>query len=175
MYNLTLAMTLPRQGDQPRVAISDDQDQFHRIEEQVHRRVAEHLRGALPDYLHITDDNSGADDEALAQPRKEHKWTSRKLRRVDTMVINQVTWPHELIYTHSDQPAIYDQLSSMAFVNGYLAVMALESDQVKMRMLAHLQEMMEDRETYGWCMVRSYHVAWFQQLEHGMARQQSSR
>ena len=62
---------------------------------------------------------------------------------------------------------MYYELSSMAFVNGYLSVMALESQQVKVRMLAHLQEMMEDGEAYGWPIVLSYHVAWLQHLEQG--------
>ena len=33
----------------------------------------------------------------------------------------------------------------MSFVNGYLAVMAGESEETKQLMLAHLQERMEDR------------------------------
>ena len=48
-------------GDCPRVAVPDDQDQFQGIEEQVHHRVAECLKGALPVYLPTTDDDSGAD------------------------------------------------------------------------------------------------------------------
>ena len=32
-------------------------------------------------------------------------------------------------------------------------------------MLAHVQEMMEDREAHCWPMVRSYQVAWLQHLE----------
>ena len=35
-------------------------------------------------------------------------------------------------------------------MNGYLSVMAKEMEQVKVRMLNHLQEMMEDRKAYGW-------------------------
>ena len=40
-------------------------------------------------------------------------------------VVNQITWPLELIYTP-----------------------ALESQNIKARMLTHLQEIMEDREAY---------------------------
>ena len=47
--------------------------------------------------------------------------------------------------------------------------MVLDSDQVKERMLAHLQEMMEDGEAYNWSMARSYHVAWLQHVEQGQA------
>ena len=39
--------------DCPRVAVPDDQDHFHQMEEQVHCTIAECLRGALPAYLHI--------------------------------------------------------------------------------------------------------------------------
>ena len=53
----------------------------------------------------------------------------------------------------------------MAFVNGYLSVMAMEMEQVKVRMLNHLQEMMEDREAYVWPAILFYHVAWLQHLE----------
>ena len=45
-------------GDYHRVAVPDYQDQFHGMEEQVHRRVVECLRGALPAYLPTTYDNS---------------------------------------------------------------------------------------------------------------------
>ena len=36
-------------------------------------------------------------------------------------------------------------------------------------MLEHLQELMEDVETYGWKVVRDYHAAWLQLLEQGRA------
>ena len=48
-----------------------------------------------------------------------------------------------MIYTFSVQPALYEEMNSMAFVNGYLSVMALEMEKVKVRILNHLQEMME--------------------------------
>ena len=43
---------------------------------------------------------------------------------------------------------MYKDISSMAFVNEYLSVMALESQNVKSRMATHLQEIMEDGEAY---------------------------
>ena len=55
----------------------------------------------------------------------------------------------------------------MAFVNGYISVMAMEMEQVKVRMLSHLQEMMEDGEAYGWPAILSYDAAWLQHFEHG--------
>ena len=53
----------------------------------------------------------------------------------------------------------------MAFVNGYISVMAMETKQVKVWMLNNLKEMMEDGEAYGWPAVHFYHVAWLQHLE----------
>ena len=132
-------------------------------------RVAEHLRGAIPAYLPTTDDDSGHDEQTATHPLKKHKGTLGKLRMadLDNIVIKQVTCPHEHIYMLSGQPAIYEELSAMFFVNGYFAVMAEESDEIEQLMLAHLQELMEDREAYGWSVVLSYHVAWLHHLEQG--------
>ena len=47
------------------------------------------------------------------------------------------------------QPAMYEDLSCMAFVNGYLSVMALQPESTKPKMFMHLQEMMENGEAYG--------------------------
>ena len=83
-----------------------------------------------------------------------------KLRTADTTVVHQVTWPHEVIYSPSAKPAIYDQLCSMAFVDGYITVMSREPPHIKVLMLSHLQELMEDGEHYGWPVVRAYHATW---------------
>ena len=40
-----------------------------------------------------------------------------------------------------------------------------ERDQVKPYMIEHLQELMEDVESYGWEPLRAYHAAWFQKME----------
>ena len=89
-------------------------------------------------YLPTTDDDSGDDKETTTQPRKKHKGTSVKLQMADHTVIKQVTWPHELIYMPLGQPAIYEELSAMSFINGCLAVMVVERVQTKQLMLAHL-------------------------------------
>ena len=64
---------------------------------------------------------------------------------------------------------MYEELDSMTFVNGYITVMAKESEHVKSRMLVHLQELMEDGEANGWDVVHSYHMVWLQHLVHGQA------
>ena len=48
------------------------------------------------------------------------------------------------------QPAVYEEMSAVLFVNGCLTVMAGESDEVKHPMFQHLQELMEDSEVCGW-------------------------
>ena len=69
----------------------------------------------------------------------------------------------------SAQPATYKQLSSMAFVSGYLTVQLREHQCIQELMIEHLQEQMEDGEHYGWPMVRVYHAAWLQNIEQGRA------
>ena len=61
------------------------------------------------------------------------------------------------------QSAIYEEMSSVLFVNGYLTVMAEELEEVKSHMLRHLQELMADEKAYGWTCIISYHAAWLQQ------------
>ena len=53
----------------------------------------------------------------------------------------------------------------MAFVNGYLMVMAGQSAATKASMLVHLQKLIEDAEAYGRETVCSYHAAGLQHLE----------
>ena len=78
-------------------------------------------------------------------------------------MVNKITWPYKMIYTPSDQPTIYEELSR------YLSVMTIcmEMEQGMVRMLNHLQEMIEDGEAYSWHAGLSYHVAWLQHLEQG--------
>ena len=76
-----------------------------------------------------------------------------------------MSWcPHQRV-----EPAVYDSMSSMAFVNGYLAIMSLQKDTLRDKMAIHLQEMMEDGETFRWPVVRAYHSVWLQHLEQGRA------
>ena len=42
---------------------------------------------------------------------------SGKVRTADAMGVRSITWPHELIYTSGDQPAIYEQLTMPLFVS----------------------------------------------------------
>ena len=48
-----------------------------------------------------------------------------------------------------------------------MCVAVEESVTIKEYMYDHLQELMEDIETYGWKVVRDYHAAWLQLMEQG--------
>ena len=89
----------------------------------------------------IMNDESDPDDVAQAQVRRKPKGVSGRLSMADTIVMLQVIWPYKVIYTPSGQPTVFNQLDSMAFVNVYLTIMAREPEQIKVRMLTHLQEL----------------------------------
>ena len=101
-------------------------------------------------------------------PRRGHT-TSDKLRSADTTAIHKILWPHELIFTPEGQSTTCESLSVMAFVKGFLTIMSLQKDALRIKMGDHLQEMMEDGETFGWPMVGAYHAVWLQYLEQGKA------
>ena len=62
------------------------------------------------------------------------------------MATKRITWPHEVVYTSQGQPAIYEELNTVLYVNGYITVLM---EEVKEHMLQYLQELMEDAEAYG--------------------------
>ena len=135
------------------------------VKEQMRARLAEGLTGASAVYLPTTDEDSVQDEPP--QARRQSKGVSGKLRTADTIVVHRITWPHEVIYSLLAQPAIYDQVSSMIFVDWYLTVVSREPSHIKALILDHLQELMEDHEHYGWPLVRVYHTAWLQHMEQG--------
>ena len=108
----------------------------------------------------------GKEEEQLSATRRGHS-TSGKLKSADTTAIHRVLWPHELIFTPEGQPTAYEGLSAMAFVKRFLNIMFLQKDALRIKMAAHLQEILEDGETFGWPMVRAYHVVW--NVEQGRA------
>ena len=68
----------------------------------------------------------------------------------DTVVVKTLTWPHEVLYTPSAQPIVYENISSVAFVDEYITVMGKESSNSRAIMLTCLQELMKDGNRYGW-------------------------
>ena len=95
------------------------------------------------------DEKSGYDDDVPAQTKRRVLGTLEKLHTADITIVNQITCLHKVLYKCSGEPAVYKELGSMAFINGYITVMAKEPEHIKSRMLLHLQELMEDGEAYG--------------------------
>ena len=130
-------------------ATVETHDAFYGMEEAVLRKVANHLRGTIPAYAVNTDDNSVDEEMTSPQPKKLQKAISSKLRPANNMVVKQIMWPHKLIYTPAGLPSVYENLSLMLFVNGYLEVLATVNEDTKGLMLSHLQELMTDEKAYG--------------------------
>ena len=134
-------------------------------DKQVRIQVEQWARSSHPPFLAITDDEADGEKEEQLPVTRGVTTTSGKLRSADTTAINKVLWAHELIFTPEGQATTYESLSAMAFDNGYLTIMSLQKDALRIKMATHLQEMMEDGETFGWPLVKAYHAVWFQHLE----------
>ena len=74
-----------------------------------------------------------------------------------TMVVHNITWPQEMIYSSTAKPATYKELSVPAFVQGYLVVMDTVNTKTKDIMAKHLEDLMSDCDITGWENVRAYH------------------
>ena len=123
-------VSVERRG-QPTSAIQDSCDALHVVEDQVRAWITSCLRGALVAFLPITDDESGSDENVLAPTKRNVKGTLGKQCMADSTIVNQNTWPHEVLYTCSGEPAVYE--NNMAFVNGYITGMVKEPEHVKSR------------------------------------------
>ena len=69
-----------------------------------------------------TEEGSSSEEEPCATWRKK-QLKSDKVRTADTLISSHITWPHEVVYTATGKPAMYDDISPALFVNGYLIVM----------------------------------------------------
>ena len=107
----------PSAGEKPpATTITAEPDQTS-IKKQVRIWVAQRMRASYPSLLAATDDEPDGKEEEQPQPRRT-QITSGKLRTMDTTAVKHVLWPHELVFTPDGQPAVYDSISCMAFVNG---------------------------------------------------------
>ena len=66
----------------------------------------------LASHLFMPSDEESDMEETSSQPRKR---PTNKLCTADNTVVNEVTWPHEVIFILEGKPALYDELSSMSF------------------------------------------------------------
>ena len=74
-----------------------------------------------------------------------------------------------MIFTSEGKPTVYEEVSVMSFVQGYLAVMDTQTQDIKKYMNSHLQDLMEDGDGYGWPVVRDFHFTWLQHTEMSRA------
>ena len=56
---------------------------------------------------------------------------------------------HELVYGADRRPAIYEELTLLLFISGYLSEWDTINTGQKGMMLKHLKELMADAELYG--------------------------
>ena len=82
--------------------------------------------GAHPTLLPKIDEESGSDNDVQPETKRKAKGMSGKLCTDGTTVVNQITLLHMVLYMCSGDPALYDELDSMAFVSQYITVVARE-------------------------------------------------
>ena len=126
---------------------------YYSFEDQILLQVKHRRRASYPSFLATTDDEETREEDKHPQPRRRPKITSVKLRTAYTTAVKQGIWPHELVFIPDGQPATFQSLSCLAFVNGYLSIMAQQMDIIRNQMATHLQESMEDGEIFGWPVV----------------------
>ena len=97
----------------------------------------------------LTEEDFDPNPATREPPKKRKVLKSGKVRTADAMVLKQVTWPHELMYMASGQPAVYENLTIALFVSSYLAVIETIKSAVKPLMAKHLKELKWDAEVYG--------------------------
>ena len=82
-------------------------------------------------------------------------------------VLNNITWPHEVVYSLAGKPASYQDMSVPQFVYEYLLVMDREEADIRVKMAPHLKGLMSDAQLYGWDRTRAFHVVLLNQPEKG--------
>ena len=99
----------------------------------------------LPTYIGATTEgDSTSDEEQQLEPRWRKLMKSGMHRTRETVVLNKVTWPHEVVYTSVNKPATYEDISIPLFVQGYIITMEGEEGPIRQKMATHLKELMSD-------------------------------
>ena len=83
------------------------------------------------------------------------------------MVVTNITWHHEVVYSSTGKPVTYKDLSVPVFVHGYLIVMATVDTKSRDIIAQHLEDLMSDCDLYRWEKVRAYHGVLLNQMEQG--------
>ena len=96
---------------------------------------------------------------------KRHPLESCRNHTGATMVIKWIMRPHKVQYTAAGMPAVYEDLSMSAFVQGNLIIMQSEDTNTQGKITQHLEELMGDCNLYGWDKVQAFHGVWLNQME----------
>ena len=95
----------------------------HHMSAAVRRKVAKRMREFhLP--KEISSDRGLDSDEDQPITHKCRLLKSGLDKTGVTMVVHNITWPHEVVYSSSGKLAVYQELSVPTFVQGYLLVMS---------------------------------------------------
>ena len=116
---------------------------FSEVAEEVRARIANCVRRAPTLYLQNTSDDRASYEEQTAPTWTRKGFKYSRLHTADTMVLKRITLAHEVVYTSPGQPAIYEVMSSVLFINSYLTVIAEEPEEINSYMPWHLPELME--------------------------------
>ena len=77
-----------------------------------------------------------------------------------------VTWLHKVVYTMAGKALVYDEISMLCFIQGYLITRNRE-EAIRTQLSAHLKDLLADSELYGWDKVHAYHAVWLNQFKQG--------
>ena len=94
-------------------------------------------KSSQPPLLAITNDDTDGEEEVVLPAPRKSQTTLCKLRSADTSAIHQVMWPTSSPPKVNLPPT--KSLTVMAFVNGYLTIMDLQPDALRIKMSAHLK------------------------------------
>ena len=125
----TLADTPPEAGPYTTEAPPrPEKEGLPQVENEVRARITNRLRGAPTTYLHLEGDESDHEEPAPAAIKYSNPGVSSKLRMFDTTMIISVMWPHAVVYSPT---IVYENISSMVFIDGYITIMSRESLPIK--------------------------------------------
>ena len=86
------------------------------ITDEVQGKVASHMRGSPALQLTTMNDDSRSEEAATTPAPRKRGLKSGNIHTVDTTVLCKITWPHEVVYTCTGQPAEYENMSVTLFV-----------------------------------------------------------
>ena len=141
----------------------------HTARELEHLGLQSHTyRGPSSSISSSTDDKQVKNRKTKKEGKKSTK--SGRAKTTEDFVVNEVHWPHYGVYKGSNlKPADYDSLEVHEFVFGYLdcILRKTKKEAVKLHMLEHLKDLMEDCFTSPWDSIRNLHAILLGEMERG--------